>query len=163
MTNPIPLLLLCLQMAKPKPLVQIATLCESVITEQDKVASIIRVIDTVYLQRPPNLAKDQLLAVQLKIFVALKSGDVTGEFDLELRLRTPSGKTGEGKKWHVLFLGNESGATARVDFTLPVKEFGLYWYEVVFEGEVLTSIPIKLVEGQKPGTEDLDRERAAIR
>lgn len=159
------LLLVSLNMANPKPLVQVATLCESVITEPDKVSSIIRIIDTIYLQVPPGvtLGPGEVGAVPLKAFISLKSGGVTGEYDLDLVLRTPSGKKGEPQKWHVSFLGNESGATARIDFMLPVKEFGLYWYDVIWEGETLTSVPIKLVDGPRPGSEGPERKKSAIR
>ena len=166
LTNPHLLLVVSLQMAKSKPLVQVATLCESVIQEPDKVASIIRIVDTIYLTLPAEgqLAPGQVGAIQLKAFISLKSGDVTGEYDVDLVLRTPSGKTGVlPQKWHVSFLGNESGATATVNFTLPVKEFGLYWYDVIWEGETLTSVPIKLVEGPKPGSEGPVRQTSAIR
>jgi hypothetical protein len=30
---------------------------------------------------------------------------------------------------------------------MPVKEFGLYWFDVLYGDDVLTSIPLKLVPG----------------
>jgi|SRR4051812_32886688 hypothetical protein len=141
-------------MAKPKPLVQVATLCESVLAEADRVVSVIRVIDTVYLTKPDDLKPPEgaEFAVQLRAFISLKSGDVKGEYDIELVLRSPSGKKAPSpQKWHVSFLGGQAGATLTIHFGMPVTELGLYWYDVIWEGEVLTSIPIMLVEGSKPG------------
>lgn len=152
-------------MAKPKPFVQVATICESVLTEADSVTSIIRVVDTIYCTLPDNAPEGAEAAVQLKAFVSLKSGPVVGERDIDLVLRSPSGKKAVvPQKWHVAFLGNESGATATLNFTMPVKEWGLYWYDVVYEGEVLTSIPLKLVEGAKPGQDQgVVRQKASLR
>ena len=153
-------------MAKPKPYVQVATLCENVLTEPDKVSSVIRIVDTMYLSLPEGLQLDpnEVGAVMLKAFISLKSGDVRGEYDIPIVFRAPSGKKAElPTKWHVSFLGGESGATLTVNFTLPVKEFGLYWFDVMWEGEVLTSFPVKLVEGQKPGTEDAVRQKSTLR
>lgn len=152
-------------MAKPKPLIQVATICENVLTEPDKVSSVIRIVDTMYVSLPDGLqlAKGEVGAIQLKVFVSIKSGDVTGEFDLLVVLRGPSGKKAElPSKWHVSLLGGESGATLRIDFVLPVKEFGLYWFDVMWEGEVLTSIPLKLVEGQKPETEAVEKQKVSL-
>jgi hypothetical protein len=150
-------------MAKPKPLVQVATLCESVLTEADRVASVIRVIDTLYLTPIEDAPKDVVGQVLLTLYVSLKSGDVKGEYDVELILRAPSGKKAVmPKKWHIAFLGQESGATLTMRAALPVREFGLYWYDVVWEGEVLTSIPIKLVEGPKPAQSDAERQTSAM-
>lgn len=152
-------------MARPRPLVQVATLCENVITEADKVTTIVRVIDTVYLTKPEGIPEGVTPAVQLKAFVSLKSGDVKGDYDVDIVLRSPSGKKASlPEKWHVSFKGDQSGATVQLNFALPVTEFGLYWYDVVWEGETLTSIPIKLVEGEKPGqAPDTETQRTKLR
>jgi|SRR2546428_10834275 len=152
-------------MAKPKPLVQVATICENVLTESDRVASIIRVVDTVYLTAPDGLPAGIEPVVQLKAFISLKSGDVTGEYDIDVVLRSPSGKkAGLPQRWHVSFLGNEAGANATLNFTMPVTEWGLYWYDVIWEGEVLTSIPLKLVEGEKPAQDqDAVKQKVSLR
>lgn len=150
-------------MSKPRPLVQVAAICESVIVESDRVASIIRIVDTFYLTLPKELPPGEVGAVQLKAFVSLKSGDVTGEYDVDLVLKTPSGKQAiTTQKWHINLTGSEQGATAQINFTLPVKEFGLYWYEVVWEGEVLTRIPFKLVDGPKPEAEERVAQNAEL-
>ena len=162
-----PLLLLSLHMAKSKskPLVQVATLCENVLTESDRVTSIIRLVDTVYLTAPEVVPEGVEPVVQLKAFISLKSGDVTGEYDVDVVLRSPSGKKAPlPQKWHVSLLGNESGAHATLNFQMPVREWGLYWYDVVWEGEVLTSIPFRLVEGGKPGqAQDEATKKASTR
>ena len=152
-------------MGKSKPFVQVATICESVLTEADSVTSIIRVVDTIYCSLPDNAPQGVEPVVQQKAYVSLKSGPVTGERDIDLVLRSPSGKKAVlPQKWHIAFLGNESGATATLNFTMPVKEWGLYWYDVLYEGEVLTSIPLKLVEGAKPGQDqDVVKQKVSLR
>ena len=66
-------------MANPKPFVQAACICEKVLVEPDKVASLIRVVDTYFLERPKEPLPPNVEArLDLTIFVSLKSGDVTG-------------------------------------------------------------------------------------
>jgi hypothetical protein len=61
-------------------------------------------------------------------------------------------------KWPVIFNGDEHGVSVSINLELPATlELGLYWIDVLWQGDVLSSFPIKLVRAQKtegtPATE----------
>jgi hypothetical protein len=140
-------------MPNTKPYVAVACVCEKAIVEPDNVTSLIRIVDTFYVQipaapLPPGVGG----VVSLTVFVSIKSGDVTGEHEVSLVLRQPTGKSEQTQKWLVVLTGGEQGANLKVDFNLGLKgetaDFGLYWFDVLWGGEVLTSIPLKLIRAE---------------
>jgi hypothetical protein len=43
--------------------------------------------------------------------------------------------------------GGEHGFNAKINFGLGVKNLGLLWFDVTWNGELLTRIPLKLQQG----------------
>ena len=139
----------------PKPWVQFACVCEKALREPDNVASLIRIVDTYYLDRVPLPAEiARKAALPLTIAVSLKSGDVVGEHELDLRFTPPDGQITPIQKWPVRFDGNESGVNLIMEFALGTPEFGLYWFDVLWGEEVLTRIPLRV----KPRVPDASNE-----
>jgi hypothetical protein len=132
-------------MANTRPFVAAACLCEHALLEQDGVFSLTRIVDTFRVQAQP-VTPGKVGAFQTVLFVSLKSGDVTGKSELALTLHWPSGKVKEvGEKWPVLLNGGEHGCNFKVDLTIAVQEYGLYWIDVIWNGDTLSRIPFKLV------------------
>lgn len=135
-------------MPNTKPLVAVAAVCERVLAETDNVFSAIRLVDIFYIPPPPpGLPADIPQGADLTLFISLKSGDLVGAFDMRVTLRTPTGKVAEVHRGPMNLKGGEHGVNMRVRFVMPATEFGLYWFDVWFEEDVLTSIPFKLVQG----------------
>ena len=128
----------------PKPWVQFACVCEKALREPDNVASLIRIVDTYYIDPEPLPAAITSWALPLTIAVSLKSGDVSGEFELGLRLVRPDGKETSIRKWPVVFRGAEAGVNLIMGFALEAPEFGLYWFEVLWEEAILARIPLRV-------------------
>lgn len=130
-----------------KPWVQFACICEKALREPDNVPSLIRIVDTYYIdpfpteELPSELAE---WALPLTIAVSLKSGDVTGAHELTLRLVRPSGAPVVIRKWPVEFKGDEAGVNLLMSFALNKPEFGLHWFEVVWGEELLARIPLRV-------------------
>lgn len=134
-------------MSNPKPWVNVAAFCEKVLIERDGVVSAIRIIDTItVLESPPPPAG---LALPVSAIVVLKSGDVVvGESHVSLVLEEPDGtRKPFPEKFPVIFLGAEQGVNVVANFALPAQKFGLYWVEIIWNDELLTRIPLKLVQG----------------
>jgi hypothetical protein len=129
--------------ATPKPLIQIACICERVLIEPDNVATLVRVVDTFTLVAQPALPSGVPTAVPLTIFVSLKSGEVVGDFEVGFRLNSPEGKDYPIRKWPVELRGGEHGANLKIDFLLANPELGLYWFDVLWGDEILTRIPLR--------------------
>jgi hypothetical protein len=134
-------------MPNTKPLVAVATLCEQILEEKDNVLSAVRVVDTYYVDPPPDLPAGKVAGINLKLLLSLKSGDLMGSHEVRLVLRAPTGKSTEFHKQQIVLKGGEHGVNLKIRFAMPVKEFGLYWFDVLYGDDVLTSIPLKLVPG----------------
>jgi hypothetical protein len=133
-------------MKNTKPYVAIATVCEKVLLEKDGVVSVIRVVDTFTVAELPAGALPNLA---LTAMIALKAGDLVGESRLSLIIAAPDGtRSPFPESWPVVFGGGETGANFVVTFGLPPNKPGLYWIEVLWNGESLTKIPIRLRQAQ---------------
>ena len=130
------------------PFVAAAFVCERVLEEKDKVLSAIRIVDTYYLaQLVPGSATNAAPVVQLTVLASVKSGDVTGEHEITIALRTPSGAGNKQiGQWRVLLNGGEQGANVVMNFAMQTSELGLFWFDLLFAGKLLTSIPLKLAK-----------------
>ena len=141
-------------MPNTKPFVTAALVCESILHEKDGVLSAIRIVDMFFVgEKRLSAAKGVNAALELHILLMLKSGDLIGDGTITLKVRSPSNKTVELPQSFTAHLkGGENGANVHVIFALPFKhiEFGLFWMDVFWNGEELTSIPFKLVSGEKP-------------
>lgn len=123
----------------------IATLCENVLLEKTGVASIVRAIDTYHLNEFPDAAPKGFQPVlQVKGFLSLKSGPVTGEHEIGLVFENPLGERTPVSTSRVVFEGNEHGVNAEIGLPILVKNFGLCWFDVLFDGDVITRIPLRL-------------------
>lgn len=143
-------LVVSLAMANTKPFVAVACLCERAILETDGVVTLVRIIDTFTAQIPPNLPPNLKGSIPLSVFISVKSGDVTGEHQMGLRIRKPNEEPKVLRTWSVVLEGGVHGANTRLDVELGDPVDGLYWFDVLWLDEVLTSIPyrIKITEQQ---------------
>jgi|ERR1051325_1067060 hypothetical protein len=132
------------------PYVSVAAICQSVLHEKDEKISCIRFIDTLNLSVPAD-APDPLPPIKFGVtaFVAFKSGEFVGTKNCTLRLKSPSGKTGQieetaPKSYPMLFKGGEQGHNLIVSLEIPASESGLYWFEVMLDDEIYTRMPLKV-------------------
>jgi hypothetical protein len=125
-----------------KPLVQVACICEKVLQEKDNVLSAIRIVDSFTVREllPAGSAQFES-AVDVTVLVALKSGDLVGDYEIRVQLRYPSGRTKDLPPFPMPFKGGHSGSTLTAQLRVEVKEYGLYYFDVIWQDEVLTSIP----------------------
>lgn len=144
-------------MANTKPFVAAAYFCEQILEERDNVLSAIRIVDT-YTITPPTpgtvMPPDAPFGfVVVRGLISLKSGDVVGNGRVGLIMHKPTGEvvtlSPEGG-WPAMMQGGEHGFNIRLNFGLGVKNFGLLWFDVTWNGEVLTRIPLRLKQGELP-------------
>ena len=144
-------------MANPKPFVQIAAFCENLLEEADGAMTPVRIIDTYWVPPLPEGLPDGMRPIVLvKGIIALKSGDVTGPHAVSLEMENTQGvrtKLSPEEGWPVVFNGGEHGVNLKINFPLGVKNFGLCWFDVFFDGELVTRIPLRLREGAPPTEE----------
>jgi hypothetical protein len=129
------------------PYVQAALICERVLDEKDGVLSIIRVIDRITITTSGAAPPKEMppTTVTFVLLVTLKSGDFRGRFTLRMIPTTPSGKKLNEMSAGILLEGEERGINVVMNAQFQAQEEGLYWFDVVFEEQLLTRIPLRLI------------------
>jgi hypothetical protein len=134
------------------PYLQLAALCEKVLTEQDGVLSLVRVIDrlTVNVQMigPSGMEAPALVTppVQLTLALAFKSGEYQGTLPLKVRIETPSSFKWPEFSVDLYFQGAEVGANVIAPMQFPAQDEGIYWFVVELGDELMTRIPLRVVK-----------------
>lgn len=135
------------------PFVTTATFCERILTEQDGVNTLVRVVDRYwYDPTPPELVlpvgvKEGILTYLL---VTLKSGEFLGSATLTVSVRKPSGSYApKTVTTPVTFKGDEHGISLAIAFNLATEEDGLYWFDVALDEKLLTRVPLRIAPRQK--------------
>ena len=133
-------------MDNDRPLVQAALFADRVLREEDGVLSAIRIIDRVTVNEKPE--EGQRSAIEVRLLFAVKSGSVEGDQTFRVRHRDPSGKYGKlDKEWPVSLKGGGDGANLVITLILELKEYGTHWFDLEWQGHVLTSVPLTIVQG----------------
>jgi hypothetical protein len=128
--------------AKP-PYLNAVFFCENVLQEADGVVSAIRIVDRIFVPRINSQSSEPQDLVALTLFLGFKGGGYVGEGTVTLSSVAPSGKKTKSMDVIVQFPKEpNSGANviARTAFTF--HEEGVYWFDVVFNGELITRTPI---------------------
>lgn len=136
-------------MEKSYPYVSAALLCEKVLQEKDGTLSIIRIADKLTYHPIGDAAKDIKPIHQMQGLVALKSGPVTGEHILRIVGEMPSGRRKELIASSISLLGKDQGQNLILNLALGLEEDGLHWFDVIFDDEVLTRIPLLIMRSEE--------------
>lgn len=152
------------------PYIAFASFCERVLQEQDGVLSAIRIVDRLIIQAPPPEAGDNSpTPVQISMLIGLRSGGYVGSGLLSVRGVLPSGKEFQTKTEAIAELkGADTGFNVIINAFMPIKERGIYWFDVVFNNRLLTRIPLSVLaqseltsatEAKPPPTKSARRSR----
>jgi hypothetical protein len=142
------------------PYVQAALFCERVLSEKDNVLSLIRIIDRLVLTIAGPAAPEQMppSPVACQAVIMLKTGSLSGSYLLKLTPKTPLGNELPSISTRILLAGGEDGGTNLIfNVQFIANEEGVYWFDVTFENQLLTRLPLRIVyqtlsAGQLPGT-----------
>jgi hypothetical protein len=133
------------------PFLNAALACERVLNEQDGVVSAIRIIDRVVF-----LLDDEGELIQTRhpftFLVSFKAGAARGSFTVSLRMEKPSGEEVPLLDAPVFFEGEDRGVNLVLQSMFEPEEAGLYWFDVLFEGERVTRVPLRAVYQSQPTT-----------
>jgi hypothetical protein len=136
-------------MDKPRPYLTAALLCETVLEEKDGTLSVIHIADrlTYSMTGVPEGVKP---ATAISGLICLKSGPVTGEHIIKIFAENPLGERKEVYAHPITLLGGDQGQNIKMRISLVLHSDGLYWIDIVFDDDVLTRIPLTVVQEQKP-------------
>lgn len=129
------------------PWLQAAGFCEKVLLEKDGVASLIRMVDRFTVTAAGAGAPEKMPPTNLNItaFISLKSGFARGSAELKLVGRNPSQQVCSTANLPLFLEGEDRGASAVLEMTLQVSEDGLYWFDVLLGGRLLTRMPLRVI------------------
>jgi len=135
-------------MPNQKPLVTAAVFCDDVIIGADGSPTIVRIVDRGTVEVPP-LPPGTQPSFRIHAFFSVKAGDLRGDYEFTITVRRPDGKSSTiPDKWGVHFDGEETGGNLKLQIGLPAV-YGLYWLDLTWKGEVLSSTPFKLSEAAR--------------
>jgi hypothetical protein len=133
-------------MDRPRPYVTAALLCEKVLQEKDDSLTLMRIADRVqYRLEGSGLPEGSKPIINIQGLVSLKSGLVTGEHVIKIIMERPNGDRKDVASFPVNFLGKDQGQNMILNMGLGVDQDGLYWFDVVFDEEVLTRVPLMVM------------------
>jgi hypothetical protein len=135
-------------MDKPRPYVTAALICERIIQEKDESLSLVRIADRIQY-RVEGVPAGLKPMIGVQGLVSLKSGLVTGEHVIEIVSEKPDGNRKTVYTLPVKFLGKDHGANVILNISLGIDQDGLYWFDVIFDEEVLTRIPLLVMPLQE--------------
>ncbi len=138
-------------MNKPRPYLGAALLCENVIEEKNGALTLVRITDRLEYEME-GVPQGSSPVIVIRGLIAIRSGPVQGEFSLEIRPLRPNGqpKGPPLKIPPVKLLGGDHGANIILNMQLMIEEEGLHWFDVYFEDELLTRIPLIIARKQAP-------------
>jgi hypothetical protein len=138
-----------------------AALCERVLTEQDGVLSLIRVVDRITQAAAGEEVPEQMppfLLSNLNLVVMLKAGEAQGRYAIKLRILDPSGVHLPERELPVHFEQGNRGTNIVSPVQMPIQYEGVYWFEIFLSGRraedwLLTRIPLQvLYQPQRTGS-----------
>ena len=112
--------------------------------------SAIRIVDRIMLQgiAPPGAEVPPMphVPIQLVALVSFKNGPVRGSRRLSLQPTAPSGFKLPGPSVPLLFGGDDDqGVNVRLLVQFQAQEEGVYWFDVLLDGELVTRMPLRVV------------------
>jgi Family of unknown function (DUF6941) len=132
------------------PYLSAALLCERVMEEKDKVLTAFRITDSTTITLPPGTPDDfpsetNRLPVTFDSLVSLKTGKSPGEHTVRIDMISPSGKRSESETRTLTLPDEEHGGANLIHHhTVSIKQGGLFYFEVLVDGELLTRVPFRI-------------------
>ncbi len=129
-----------------RPHLNLATICERHILEQDGALTLFRVVDRFTIMGPGQEMPETELSFTL--VVSFRSGEFRGPLELSIKIQSPSPPTSPPQELTVPLnfeAPEEKAAQIIAQLRVKVKEAGAYWIVVRLHGEEITRIPFRVV------------------
>ena len=140
-------------MDKPRPYVS-ALLCEKILQEKDESLTLVRVADRLqYRIEGKGLPEGIKPMIAINGLVSLKAGPVVGDHTVKIVGEKPNGERKELHSMSVNLMGKEHVTNIILNMGIGIDQDGLYWFDVVFDDEVLTRMPLLVTPAQMPSAE----------
>jgi hypothetical protein len=146
-------------MISPRIYLQAAAFCEHVLTENDNVSSLIRIVDQLFVAPTPDLPLDQV-GIKIRMYVSFKSIDFEGRRSFRIDRIAPDGSRDSIYDGDLDFSGDGivRGSNVQGDIAISLaKGTGLYLFEIYLEDRMMTTMPLQINFNSKPGPDNEDQ------
>ena len=121
--------------------------CEKVLREVGDIPSVIRIIDHVTVVGKSE--KMEKATLDILLFLLMKGGNFRGEAKVSIEPVTPSGEHLNKLTFPLEFQeGPRSGVAAEIPIQLNVSETGPYWWNILFEDQLIARASIEVLYRQ---------------
>lgn len=129
------------------PHLKAALFCSDVIEGKDGVLSLIRVIDrlTIAAAGSQPLATMPPIKQTLKLVLMFASGRAKGTHEVAVKVERPDSTVKDTWKGTVFLEGEDRGANIVIDMNIEFQLEGLYWFDLYFEGTLMTRMPFRVI------------------
>ena len=136
------------------PYIQNAVFCDRVLRESDGVLSLIRIVDVIThseggTEPPEEMPK---FRYPLTMVLTLKAGTSKGRHEVSIEPELPSGEKAGAMTVTVQMEGEGRGTNIIAPLDIEYSMEGLYWFNVKFDGVVLTRMPLQVRYSRVVGT-----------
>lgn len=127
------------------PMLLLAVFCEKAIKEEDRVYTVIRVVDSLKVTAPERPPKGMGIALPITTLVAFKANGFRGKLPLEFVQISPTGLREKVGANQVEFIGGITSAYIHGALTgVKYDKDGVYEFEVRLGGRLYTKMPLQL-------------------
>ena len=129
------------------PHLKAAIFCSDVIEGKDGVLSLIRVIDrlTIAAAGPQPPATMPPIQRMLKLVLMFASGRAKGTHEVSVKVERPDSTVKDVWTGTVFLESEDRGANIVIDMKVEFQLEGLYWFDLHFEGTLMTRMPFRVI------------------
>ncbi len=143
--------------AKIKPPLLALLVCERALVDEDKIVSLIRIVDTFnFIIEPESLAQQKLeeMNILIQCTVFTRWGPGRGEFTAELRIAAPNGvESPQVGQLKFQLPGGFHFQQIRHNVNFVTKQSGIYVFRIYLDNELTGEYPFRVNIEQKPPSE----------
>lgn len=135
------------------PFLTAAALCERVLTEQDGVNTLVRLIDRLTITAAGPEPPDQMPPSQYTawLYVSFKSGSARGPMQLTVRIQKPDGTSPPPITLPVNFEGDDDrGTNVIAQMNLGIDKVGVWWFDLSLDDTPVTKLPFRVIYLRQP-------------
>lgn len=132
------------------PHIRFATFVENILEERDGARSLIRLVNRLNITVQGDLPAREDIPSHIAIHpmvlaIGLVGGESEGGTAIAIDMRNPAGIVTRIANMEVFLDREEREKLIRVNLGLPIFEAGLYWFNIVVAGQVLTRVPLRVI------------------
>ncbi len=128
------------------PYLTTVALCQAVHKDAGGILSLVRLFGNIDAREPhpDDPSRMHAIATKLTLVVGLTAGTARGRGTVTLRIEMPSGLRLPDMSFPVHFHAPELGETLEFPIDFEMDQEGVYWFDVLYEGSLLTRVPLRV-------------------